>query len=190
MTCTSIQILIADRPWHGVLRTALFDSISSRRKKSAWKKITPNENCEMERQDTYDRESADRPERRATLVAMELAKYNIDIAVLCETRFHASGSLNDLKYIFYWGGEENGERREAAVGFAMKRDIVTNLTVMIHQMSYKILTMRIHMTKDRNATIDSAYALTMGVMKKTRMHYTVNSRVHLATSPKPTSSCW
>ena len=34
-----------------------------------------------------DREGADRPERRTALVAMELAKYNIDIAALYETRF-------------------------------------------------------------------------------------------------------
>ena len=31
------------------------------------------------------------------LVAMELAKYNIDIATLSETRFSESGSLNDLE---------------------------------------------------------------------------------------------
>ena len=42
-----------------------------------------------------DREGANRPERRTALVAMELAKYNIDIAALCETRFSESGSLND-----------------------------------------------------------------------------------------------
>ncbi|KAK2179217.1 hypothetical protein NP493_504g00002 [Ridgeia piscesae] len=33
-----------------------------------------------------DREAADRPERRTALESMELAKYNIDITALCETR--------------------------------------------------------------------------------------------------------
>ena len=42
-----------------------------------------------------DREGTNRPERHTALVAMELAKYNIDIAALCETRFSESGSLND-----------------------------------------------------------------------------------------------
>ena len=42
-----------------------------------------------------EREAAN---RRTALVAMELAKYNIDIAALCETRFSVSGSLNDLEY--------------------------------------------------------------------------------------------
>ena len=67
-----------------------------------------------------DRENTNIPERRTSLVAMELAKYNINIAVLSETRFHASGSLNDLEYTFYWSGKLNGERREAGVGFAIK----------------------------------------------------------------------
>ena len=39
----------------------------------------------------YDN-GTDRPERRTPLIAMVLAKYNIYIDVLCETRFHASGS--------------------------------------------------------------------------------------------------
>ena len=92
---------------------------------------------------------------------MELAKYNIDIAVLNETRFHASGSLNDLEYTFYWSGKPNGERREAGVGFAIKRDIVAKLTELPHPVNDRIITMRIPLTKDRNATIVSAYAPTM-----------------------------
>ena len=74
---------------------------------------------------------------------MELAKYNIDIVLLSETRFHASGSLNDLEYTFYWSGKPNGERREAGVGFAIKRDIVAKLTEMPHPVSDRIMTMRI-----------------------------------------------
>ena len=108
-----------------------------------------------------DRETTNRPESRTALVAMELAKYNIDIAVLSETRFHASGSLNDLEYTFYWSGKPNGERREAGVGFAIKRDIVAKLTEIPHPVSDRIMTMRIPLTKDRNATIVSAYAPTM-----------------------------
>ena len=55
-----------------------------------------------------DRETTNRPERRTALVAMEHAKYNIDIAELSEPRFHASGSLNDLEYTFYWSGKPTG----------------------------------------------------------------------------------
>ena len=85
-----------------------------------------------------DREGANRPERRTALVAMELAKYNIDIAALCETRFSESGSLDDLEYSFFWSGKPEGERREAGVGFAIKKDIITKLTEMPRPISDRI----------------------------------------------------
>ena len=75
-----------------------------------------------------DREAADRPERRTALVAMQLVKYSIDTAALCETRFSESGSLNDLEYSFFWNGKPEGERREAGMGFAIKKDIVMKMT--------------------------------------------------------------
>ena len=103
-----------------------------------------------------DRETTNRPERRTPLVAMELAKYNIDIVVLSETSFHAFGRLKNLEYTFYWSGKPNGERREGGDGFAIKRGIVAKLTV-----SDRIMTVRIPLTKDRNTTIVSAYAPTM-----------------------------
>ena len=102
---------------------------------------------------------------------MELAKYNIEIAVLSETRVHVSGSLNDLEYTFYWSGMPNGERREAGVGFAIERDIVAKLTEMPHPVSDRIMAMRIPLTKDWNATIVNAYAPTM---TRTRRHFTVS----------------
>ena len=68
-----------------------------------------------------DREEGDRPEIRTTLVAMEHAKYNINIAALCETRFSESGSLNDMEYSCFWSGKPEEERREAGVGFAIKK---------------------------------------------------------------------
>ena len=61
-----------------------------------------------------DRKANDRPEKCTALVAMELTKYNIDIA----------GSINDLEYTFYWSGKPYGERREAGVGFAIKGGMV------------------------------------------------------------------
>ena len=76
---------------------------------------------------------------------MVLAKYNIDIAVLSGTRFHASVSLNDLEYTLYWSDKSNGERKEVGVGFAIKMDIVT---YMPHPVSDRIMTMRIPLTKD------------------------------------------
>ena len=108
-----------------------------------------------------DREGANRPERPKALVAMELAKYNIDIAALCETRFSESGSLDDLEYSFFWSGKPEGERREPGVGFAIKKDIVTKLPEMPRPVSDRIMTMRLPLNKDSFATIFSVYAPTM-----------------------------
>ena len=92
---------------------------------------------------------------------MELGKYNIDIAVLSETRFHASGIPNDLEYTLYWSSKPNDERREAGIGFSIKKDLVAKLTKIQHPVSDRIMTMRILLTKYRNATIVSAYSPTM-----------------------------
>ena len=92
---------------------------------------------------------------------MELAKYNINIAVICETRFLESGSLNDLECSFFWNGKPEGERREAGVGFVIKKDIVTMLTEMPRPVSDRIITMRLSLSKDNFATIISVYAPTM-----------------------------
>ena len=102
-----------------------------------------------------DREAADRLGRRTALVEMELAKYNIDIAT------SESGSFNDLEYSFFWSGKPEGERREAGVGFAIKKDIVKKLTEMPRPVSDRIMTMRLPLSKDNFTTIISMYAATM-----------------------------
>ena len=109
----------------------------------------------------FDREEADRPERRTAIIAIELAKYNIDIVALCETRFSESGSLNDLEYSFFWIGKPEREGREAGVGFAIKKYIYTKLTEMPQPVSDIIMTMRLPMSKDNFATMISVYAPTM-----------------------------
>ena len=103
----------------------------------------------------------DRPERRTALVAMALAKYNIDIAALCETRLSESGSFNELEYSFFRSGKPEGERREAGVCIVIKKDIVTKLTEMPRLVSNIIMTMRLPLSKDNCATITSVYASTM-----------------------------
>jgi hypothetical protein len=108
-----------------------------------------------------DRDQTDRPERRTALVAMELEKYRIDVAALSETRFSESGSLDDMNYSFFWSGKPDGERREAGVGFAIRREIVANLTEMPKPVTDRIMTMRIPLAKDGNATLISVYAPTM-----------------------------
>ena len=134
-----------------------------------------------------DREITSRPGRRTTLVAMELAKYNIDIAVLSKT-FSCVWKY-DLEYTLYWSGKSSGERREAGVGFAIKRDTVAKLTEMPHPVSARIMTMRIPLTKDRNATIVSAYAPTMANPKENKDTFYSQLKGTLRSIPVPTCSC-
>ena len=91
---------------------------------------------------------------------MELAIYNFDIIALCETRCSECVSLNDLDS-FFWSGKPEGERREAGVGIAMKKDIITKLTEMPRPVSGRIMTMRLPLSKDNFVTVISVYAPTM-----------------------------
>ena len=50
-------------------------------------------------------------------------------AAQCETRFSESVSLNNLEVSFCWSDKPEEERREVAVGFAIKNYIVTKLII-------------------------------------------------------------
>ena len=57
--------------------------------------------------------SENRPQRRSALVARELARLDIDAAVLSEIRFAGQGSLTEdgAGYSLFWSGENKDERR-------------------------------------------------------------------------------
>ena len=57
---------------------------------------------------------------RTALIACELARYNIDIAALCETRLPDEGSLVETGtgYTFFWCRLPTVARRIHGVGFA------------------------------------------------------------------------
>lgn len=69
-----------------------------------------------------DRDNSDRPQRRTALIASELARYNIDIAALSETRLAGEGELckRGASYTFFCCGRGLAERREAGGGFPVK----------------------------------------------------------------------
>jgi hypothetical protein len=71
----------------------------------------------------------DRPDRRTAVVGNELARYNIDIAALQETRFAEEGQLTDrgADYTFFWSGCKKDERREAGENFTIRSNLVKNL---------------------------------------------------------------
>jgi hypothetical protein len=110
-----------------------------------------------------DNAKANRPERRTALVAKELARYNLDIAALSETRLADKGQLTEHGggYTFFWSGRSNTERREAGVGFAVKTQLAKKLTKLPEGLNDRLMTLQLPLGKKRNATVISAYAPTM-----------------------------
>lgn len=108
-----------------------------------------------------DRDGSKRPERQTALVAKELSRYNIDIAVLSETRLALYDSMIDQDYTFFWSGRGEEERREAGVGFAIKNSIARQLEQDPTPINDRLIMMRLPLQKNVYATIISVYAPTM-----------------------------
>lgn len=71
----------------------------------------------------------DRAQRRTALVALELKRYNIDIAALSETRFSGAGSIEEMSgYTFFWQGKAEGPR-QAGVAFAIRKCQLASMNV-------------------------------------------------------------
>ena len=109
-----------------------------------------------------DLESSSSPERRTALVAKELARYNLDIIALSETRFSGEGQLTEKGggYTFFWKGKPEGERRDSGVGFAIRSKLVDRLEEFPHGISDRLMLLRLALSKDRFASIISVYAPT------------------------------
>ena len=98
------------------------------------------------------------------MVATELARYNIDIAALSETRLADVGELRERGsgYTFYWSGRSSEERRESGVGFAIKTALVNKLTDIPKGVNDRLMTMKMPLCNtQRHVHIISAYAPTM-----------------------------
>nr|VZI48828.1 unnamed protein product [Spirometra erinaceieuropaei] len=108
-----------------------------------------------------DNPRSNRPERRTALVARELARYKVDIAALCETRFSEQGQLEEVGagYTFFWSGRPRAERRDAGVAFAIRNDIVGRLPCLPQGINDRLMSLRLPLRGGgKFATIISAYA--------------------------------
>ena len=74
-----------------------------------------------------DNPHADQLERRTLLVAEELNKYGIQIAVLSETHFAGEGHLMEhgSGFTFFWNGQGADECCESDMGFCRKNPSCT-----------------------------------------------------------------
>nr|VZI30788.1 unnamed protein product [Spirometra erinaceieuropaei] len=113
--------------------------------------------------DWQDNPRSNRPERRTALVARELARHNMDIAALSETRFSEQGQLEEVcaGYTFFWSGRPRAERRDAVVAFAIRNDIVGRLPCLPQGINDRLMSLRLPLWGGKFATIISAYAPTM-----------------------------
>ena len=110
-----------------------------------------------------DNTASGRPARRTALLAVELARYDIDIAALSETRMEEGGSLEetDLGYTFFWKGLPAENRRIHGVGFAVKTSLLRCFPEQPVGISERLMSWRIPLAKSRYATIFSVYAPTL-----------------------------
>ena len=138
----------------------------------------------MECQDTPRSGRNWQAREKDALVAMELEKYKIDIAALSETRFSESGRLDDMGYTFFWSGKPDGVRREAGVGFAIRKEILAKLTEMPKAVNDRIMTMTVPLMKKGNATLISVYAPTMTSPDETKENFYNQLRRTLRDTPR------
>ena len=108
-------------------------------------------------------ETTDRPARRTALISQELARYNVDIAALSETRLADEGSLTEAlgSYTFFWKGLPQEERRIHGVGFAIRNSLLRSLSSNPIGISERLIKVRLPLSNGRFATIFSCYAPTL-----------------------------
>jgi len=96
-------------------------------------------------------------------VSRELARYQIDIAALSETRLADEGELVEKAggYTFYWKGKPAADRRQSGVGFAIRNCLTKQISGAPQCPSDRIMSLRFLLDKDRYATLISVYAPTM-----------------------------
>ncbi|XP_063598682.1 uncharacterized protein LOC134775152 [Penaeus indicus] len=104
-----------------------------------------------------------RPERMTAIVGHELARYNIAIAALSETRRADTGSVKEMGvgYTFFWSGKMETEPRVSGVGFAIRNDIASCLTSLPKGISDRIMTLRLPLASKTHLTLIGVYAPTM-----------------------------
>ena len=103
-----------------------------------------------------------RSERRTALVTNEIARYNIDIAALSETRLSGEDQLTETEsgYTLFWSGKPVGVKREAGVGFAVRNTLLDSIERPT-AVNERIMRLRLPLIADRYMSIISVYAPTL-----------------------------
>ena len=93
----------------------------------------------------------------------ELARYNIDIAALSETRLADKDHLIEHSggYTFFWSGGSSTEQCEAGVGFAIRPHLSRKLVKLPEGINDRLMSLQLPLRNKKNVTLISAYAPTM-----------------------------
>uniref|UniRef100_H3AWN5 Endonuclease/exonuclease/phosphatase domain-containing protein n=1 Tax=Latimeria chalumnae TaxID=7897 RepID=H3AWN5_LATCH len=102
----------------------------------------------------------------------ELSRYNIDIAALSETRCADEGHLREEGggYTFFWKGKPANNRRVHGVGFAIKNQIVSQITEFPAGLNER-LTLHLQLANNLSATVISAYAPTLAAEEEQKEQF-------------------
>ena len=96
-------------------------------------------------------------------VCRELGRYDIQIAALSQIWFADVGEIKEVgaENTFFWRGRNGEERCEAEVGFAIKTELIGQLSGLPKGKNDRLMTLRFPLSDNIHATIISAYAPTM-----------------------------
>ena len=100
-----------------------------------------------------DRDVSSRPEGTA-IIARELGKYQIDIAILSKARLAEEGSIVEPKggYTFFWRGKAKDEDRIHGVGLAIKTSLCRQLPDLPTPMSQRLMKLRFPLNPSRHVS--------------------------------------
>lgn len=92
------------------------------------------------------------PERRTALVCKELARFNVDVAALSETRLSKEGNTREagMGYTIFWKGKTPEEPRIHGVGFAIRSHLVQRHNLIPVAINERLMSVRIPLTRDRH----------------------------------------
>ena len=129
-------------------------------------------------------ESVNRPESRTALGGRELARYDVEIAALSETRFAETGQILEVgaRYTFFWRGRGKEERRESVglVGFAIKSKLVKKLPSLPNGIDNP----EPPFCKEVHTSIMSVYAPVMTNSDEVRDQFYANLDITISSVPK------
>ncbi|KAM7166307.1 craniofacial development protein 2-like [Macrochelys suwanniensis] len=104
--------------------------------------------------------------RKTAVINDELARLQIDIVALQETRLPDAGTLREKNYTFFWQGKSAEEIRECGVGFAVRNSLL-GMVEPGQQGTERLLPLQLH-TSTGPVNLISVYAPTLGATRDTK----------------------